>query len=128
MKSRTRLSSFDYCISFRPQRRERQIWSIEPQTKSPRLLESVAIVCRRRHLSLRTEDSYRDWIRHFILFHRKQHPRLLGAKEVEAFLNHLAVNRTVSASTQSQALNALVFLYRDVLQIEIKALEGLKRV
>ena len=68
-----------------------------------------------RHYSLRTEKSYVKWIRRFILFHGKRHPRELGASEIGAFLSDLAVARGVSASTQSQALNALVFLYRWVL-------------
>lgn len=88
----------------------------------------VSAVCRRRHFSPRTEDSYRYWIRQFILFHGKRHPRELGAPEVERFLNHLAVARQVAASTQTQALNALVFLYESVLDQPLGNLGGLKRV
>nr|WP_281242429.1 phage integrase N-terminal SAM-like domain-containing protein [Solimonas aquatica] len=78
-------------------------------------MEQVSIVCRRRHLSPGTEESYRHWIRRFILFHGKRHPQEMGATEVAAFLNDLAVARQVAASTQSQALNAIVFLYDAVL-------------
>jgi len=81
------------------------------------LLDQLSIVCRRRYFSRNTEVAYRYWARHFILFHGKRHPNQKGASEVEAFLNHLAVNRHVAASTQSQALNAIVFLY-DSLQIK----------
>ncbi len=82
--------------------------------RSP-FLASVREAIRVRHFSLRTEEAYVGWIRRFILFHRKRHPRDMGEAEVQAFLNHLAVRRKVSASTQSQALNALIFLYRHVL-------------
>jgi integron integrase len=91
-------------------------------------LDQVSIVCRRRHFSPRTEDSYCYWIRQFIYFSDKRHPNTLGGIEVEAFLNHLAAERRVSASTQSQALNALVFLYDSVLQKPLGELAGLKRV
>ena len=91
-------------------------------------MDQVSIVCRRRHLSPRTEDSYRYWIRQFIYFNDKRHPDTLGGAEVEAFLNHLAVNRHVAASTQTQALNALVFLYDSVLHMPLGRLAGLKRV
>jgi site-specific recombinase XerD len=83
-----------------------------------KLLDQVSDVARFRHLSLRTEQAYRNWIKRFILFHGKQHPRDLGAEAVRAFLTHLAVNEHVSASTQNQAFNALLFLYREVLQQE----------
>ena len=74
---------------------------------------------RVRGYSMATEDSYWMWTRQFIVFHGKRHPRELGAPEVQAFLSHLAVNRNVSGSTQSQALNALVFLYRHVLKADL---------
>ncbi len=110
-------------------RKERTSWGEAPaQPKSPRLLEQVSITCRRRHLSRRTEEAYRVWIRQYIFFHDKQHPLTVGAAGVVAFINHLAANRHVAASTQSQALNALVFLYRDVLGQEVGHLEGLQRV
>lgn len=77
--------------------------------ESPRLLERVATICRRRHFSSRTEESYRHWIKQYILYHRKQHPERLGQEQVAEFLNHLAAVRHVAASTQSQALNSIVF-------------------
>ncbi|MGY0800186.1 phage integrase N-terminal SAM-like domain-containing protein, partial [Lysobacter sp. A286] len=91
-------------------------------------MEQVATVCRRRHLSPRTEEAYRFWIRRYIFFHAKQHPREVGPGGIAPFVNHLATARQVAASTQSQALNALLFLYRDVLAIEVGHLAGLKRV
>lgn len=91
-------------------------------------MDQVSALCRRRHLSRRTEEAYRFWIRRYILFHRKQHPRLLGTSGIAPFVNHLAVDRKVAASTQSQALNALLFLYRDVLNVEVGQLDGLRRV
>jgi integron integrase len=83
------------------------------------LRRSVHAVCRRRALSLRTETAYFGWIKRFVLHHGTVHPRDLGAGEVSAFLEHLATERKVSASTQNQALNALVFLYRDVLAVDL---------
>jgi integron integrase len=74
---------------------------------------------RVKHYSIRTESAYVDWARRFILFHHKRHPREMGAPEVEAFLTHLAVERNVSASTQNQAKAALLFLYREVLQMDL---------
>jgi integron integrase len=92
-----------------------------------KLLDQVSDVARFRHLSLRTEQAYRNWIKRFILFHGKQHPRDLGAEAVRTFLTHLAVNEHVSASTQNQAFNALLFLYRQVLQGEAPKIEGVER-
>jgi integron integrase len=89
--------------------------------RPPRLLDSVRQLLRRRHYSLRTEHSYLNWIRRFILFHNKQHPRTLGPMHIEAFLNHLAVDLDVAAATQNQALSALLFLYREVLGMEIES-------
>lgn len=91
-------------------------------------MDQVHEACRRRHLSPRTEEAYRYWIRQFIFFFNKRHPRELHEGEVTKFLNHLAVQRKVSASTQTQALNALVFLYRDVLVLPLKDMNGLDRV
>ena len=82
----------------------------------PKLLDRVREAVRTRHYSRRTEEAYVGWIRRFILFHRKKHPAAMGGVEVNAFLSHLAVDAEVSASTQAQALSALVFLYRHVLQ------------
>ena len=78
---------------------------------------------RLRHYSLRTEQSYVDWVRRFILFHHKRHPAEMGASEIRDFLSHLAVDRGVSASTQNQAKSALLFLYREVLKVELPWLD-----
>ena len=94
---------------------------------APRLLEQVRELIRIRHYSIRTEQAYLQWIRRYILFNDKRHPRELGAAEVTAFLSHLAVQRNVAASTQNQALNAVFFLYRDVLKIELPWLDDLHR-
>lgn len=92
-----------------------------------RLLEQVRERIRVKHYSLRTEDAYLQWIRRFILFHGKRHPREMSAPEVEAFLSHLATAGRVSPSTQNQALSALLFLYREVLEIELPWLDGVVR-
>ncbi|MGC2458442.1 MAG: integron integrase [Gallionellaceae bacterium] len=91
---------------------------------SPRLLDLVVARLRVKHYSLRTEKTYVDWIKRFIWFHGKRHPREMGASEVEAFLSHLAVARSVSASTQNQAKSALLFLYKEVLQVELPWLDN----
>jgi integron integrase len=93
----------------------------------PRLLDRVRQALRLRHYSPRTEDAYVAWIRRYILFHRKTHPQLLGEADVTAFLTHLAVTEQVSASTQNQALGALLFLYRHVLTRELEGLDGVVR-
>src|SRR3982750_2779651 len=84
-----------------------------------KLLDQVREVLRVKHYALRTEEVYVLWIKRFIFFHQKRHPREMGAAEVQAFLSDLAVNQKVSASTQNQALNALVFLYGQVLHIDL---------
>lgn len=81
----------------------------------PKLLDRLRHACRVRHLSIRTEDAYHDWAKRFILFHGKRHPDTMAEPEVNQFLTHLAVDRTVAASTQNQALSALLFLYDAVL-------------
>lgn len=83
-----------------------------------KLLDRVRQAIRVRHYSRRTEDAYVLWIRRYILFHHKAHPSTMGSAEIEAFLTSLAVERHVSASTQNQALSALLFLYREVLQAD----------
>jgi integron integrase len=93
----------------------------------PRLLDQVREVIRIRHYSIRTEQAYVQWIRRFILFHGKRHPRDMGAPELTAFLSHLAIQRNVAAATQNQALNAILFLYRDVLKITLPWLEDVQR-
>jgi integron integrase len=92
---------------------------------APRLLEQVVNRLRVKHYSLRTEKSYVDWIKRFIWFHGKHHPKDMGAPEVEAFLSHLAVDRSVSASTQNQAKSALLFLYKEVLGIQLPWLDNI---
>ena len=93
----------------------------------PKLLDQVRDRIRVKHYSIRTETQYLQWIRRFILFHDKRHPRDMGAAEVEAFLTHLAVEGRVAASTQNQALSALLFLYREVLGINLPWLDGVVR-
>ena len=87
--------------------------------KPPRLLDQVRHTLRKKHYSLKTEKSYIYYIRQFILFHDKRHPKDMGADQIRAYLSHLAVDRTVAASTQTVALSAILFLYRHVLQIEL---------
>ncbi len=94
---------------------------------APKLLEQVRQRLRVKHYSLRTERSYIAWIRNFILFHHKRHPREMAAAEIEAFLSYLAVDRQVSPSTQNQALAALLFLYKEVLLMELPWLDGIVR-
>ena len=77
----------------------------------PKLLDQVRQVIRIKHYSLRTEESYINWIKRFIFFHNKRHPIEMGEKEIGEFITHLAKNEKVSASTQNQALCAIVFLY-----------------
>jgi integron integrase len=86
-----------------------------PTPRQPKLLDRLRSACRVRHFSRRTEEAYHDWARRFILFHHVRHPETMAEPEVNAFLTHLAVERNVSASTQNQALAALLFLYDAVL-------------
>ncbi|TAN83598.1 MAG: integron integrase [Gallionella sp.] len=90
---------------------------------APKLLDQVVARLRVKHYSLRTEKTYVDWIKRYIWFHGKRHPQEMGASEIEAFLSHLAVERSVSASTQNQAKSALLFLYKEVLQTELPWLD-----
>ena len=94
---------------------------------SPRLLQQVRERLRLKHYSLRTETAYVGWIKRFIMFSGKRHPADMGKVEVEAFLTSLAIERNVSASTQNQALAALLFLYREVLGIELPWLDDVTR-
>ena len=93
----------------------------------PGLLAVAREKMRTRHLALRTEQAYLQWIRRYVVFHHRRHPRELGAPEVEQFLTHLAVHRKVSAATQNQALQALLFLYRQVLEINLPWLGNVTR-
>src|SRR5215813_754576 len=97
------------------------------QPEAPRLLEQVREAIRVRHYSLRTEGTYVGWIKRFILFHGKRHPRDMGVQEVHQFLSHLAVEGQVAASTQSQALSAILFLYQQVLRQDIGWLHDVVR-
>ena len=90
---------------------------------APKLLDRLRDHLRTRHYSIRTETAYVDWARRFILFHGKRHPQEMGAAEVEAFLTHLAVQRQVSASTQNQAKAAILYLYKQVLGVDLPWLE-----
>jgi site-specific recombinase XerD len=90
-----------------------------PPDAPPKLLDQLRDAIRLKHYSIRTETAYVDWVKRFILFHHKRHPKDMGPPEITAFLTHLAVNENVAASTQNQALNALVFLYRHVLQRDL---------
>jgi len=90
-------------------------------------MDQVRRALRLRHYSHRTEKAYTHWIRRFILFHGKRHPRDLGTREITAFLTYLAVESKVSASTQNQALSAILFLYRHVLEMDFPDLDGLVR-
>lgn len=97
------------------------------QNTSPKLLDRVRERIRVKHYSIRTERQYTQWIKRYILFHGKQHPQDLGASHLEAFLTHLATEENVAASTQNQALAALLFLYREVLSMDLPWLENVTR-
>ena len=94
---------------------------------SPKLLDQVRERLRLKHYSIRTEHQYVQWARRFILFHQKRHPAEMGAAEVEAFLTYLAVKEQVAAATQNQALSALLFLYREVLGVNLPWLDSVVR-
>jgi len=111
-------------------------WPVQPeasgkadstQSKQPKLLERVRNAIRLRHYSKATETAYVGWIRRYVHFHGKQHPEKLGEAEISRFLTHLAVRQHVSASTQNQALSALLFLYREVLTRDVHWLDDLVR-
>jgi len=101
--------------------------TVPPVPRKPKLLDQVRHRCRLRHLARSTEKAYVAWIRRFILFHHKRHPLGMGAKEVGAFLTHLAVAGHVAASTQNQALSELLFLYRQVLDCDFGWLDDVVR-
>ncbi len=100
---------------------------MESIKKSSPFLEEVRQLMRVQYYAIRTEQSYIEWIKRFILFHDKRHPSEMGEAEVTAFLTHLSVNRNVAPATQGQALNALVFLYRKVLNRPLNELHGIVR-
>jgi integron integrase len=97
-------------------------------SSSPKLLDRVRWQLRVKHYSIRTEQAYVDWIRRFILFHRKRHPNEMGEDEIKAFLSHLAVEKQVAASTQNQAFAALLFLYQQVLDQKLGFIDNVERV
>lgn len=103
-----------------------QIAAAKP-AQQPKLLDRLRAAIRVKHYSYSTEQTYVHWCKRFILYHGKRHPQDMGAPEVEAFLSHLAVDRHVSASTQNQALAALLFLYQNVLEIKLPWLDNLTR-
>jgi site-specific recombinase XerD len=94
------------------------------QKPAPNMLGQVRDKLRVKHCAIRTEQSYLDWIKRYIYFHDKSHPKDLGAQDVEAFLTHLAVVGKVAAAKQNQAKSALFFLYREVLEIKLPWLDN----
>lgn len=94
---------------------------------APRLLDQMRERIRVKHYSIRTEETYLHWVKRYILFHHKRHPAEMGAPEVEAFLTHLATTANVSASTQNLALSSILFLYKEVLAVDLPWLEGVTR-
>src|SRR3990170_7721414 len=106
-----------------------QVPAINTATTSqkPKLLDQVRRAIRARHYSPRTEETYVHWIKRFIFFHNKRHPAEMAEKEIAQFLSSLAIESHVSASTQNQAFNALLFLYQQVLQKKIGLIEGVVR-
>ena len=100
----------------------------EPTKTAPKLLDRVRWHLRVKRYAIRTEKSYLDWIRRFIVFHGKRHPADMGEEEIAAFLSHLAIEGRVAASTQNQALSALLFLYQHVLERKLEFIDGVERV
>ncbi len=96
-------------------------------TQKPKLLDQLRQAIRTRHYSIRTEQAYVQWARRYILFHNKRHPLEMDAAEINAYLTHLANDRRVSASTQNQALCAILFLYKQVLTEDPRRIEDLVR-
>ena len=96
------------------------------EQRPKKLLDQVRDAIHLKHYSIRTEEAYVNWVKRYIYFHGLRHPAEMGAAEVEAFLTHLAVQENVAASTQNQALSALLFLYRQVLHQELGPLDALR--
>jgi integrase len=92
-----------------------------------RLLDQMREILRMHHYSIRTEEAYLEWVKRYIFFHNKRHPSDMGENEVSAFLTCLAVNKHVSASKQNQALSAILFLYKRVMNIQLDWLEDVVR-
>lgn len=101
---------------------------MEDLQNKPKILYQVRINLRTNHYSVKAEDSYIGWIKRFVLFNNKTHPEKMGAEEIRRFLNHLAVERHVSSSTQNQALQGILYLYKNVLQKDVGWVEDIKRV
>ncbi|MFE1746906.1 phage integrase N-terminal SAM-like domain-containing protein [Coleofasciculus sp. H7-2] len=97
---------------------------MEPRPK--KLLDQLRDAIRLKHYAYRTEETYVQWVRRYILFHDKRHPTEMGRVEIETFLTHLAVQEQVAASTQNQALNAILFLYREVLSLEVSEVNAIR--
>ncbi|MBI3123759.1 MAG: phage integrase N-terminal SAM-like domain-containing protein [Ignavibacteriales bacterium] len=91
-----------------------------------KLLDQVRITLRTNHYSIKTEESYISWIRRFIIFNNKVHPEKLGSEHIKNFLNYLAVSRHVSASTQNQALNGVLYLYKNLLKKEVGWIDDIR--
>ena len=96
------------------------------EQRPKKLLDQVRDAIHLKHYSIRTEGTYVNWVKRYIYFHNVRHPAEMGAAEVEAFLTHLAVKENVAASTQNQALSALLFLYREVLHQELRPVDALR--
>ncbi len=97
------------------------------ENKKPKLLEQVKVVMRASHYSIKTEEAYTNWIKRFVLFHNKRHPKDMGAEEIKAFINNLAINNHVSSATQNQALQGILFLYKNILNKDVGWIENIKR-
>ena len=106
---------------------EPALQSAKKAFSKPRLLDQVRDVIRCKHYSIRTEQTYLEWIKRFIYFNNRKHPKDLGTTHISAFLTHLAVQRKVAGSTQNQALCALVFLYKEIIKKDIGQLDDLIR-
>ncbi|MCM1982883.1 phage integrase N-terminal SAM-like domain-containing protein [Lyngbya confervoides] len=94
---------------------------------APKLIEQITITARLKHFSLKTEKSYLYYIRDFIRFHHMRHPREMGVSEIRDYLSSFALHKHIAPSTQNVALSALLFLYQQVLQIEVPFIEGIER-
>ena len=92
-----------------------------------KLLDQVRSIIRKKHYSIRTEEAYLNWVKRYILFHNKRHPKDLSENDISRFISHLATDLNVAASTQNQALNAIVFLYKQVLGIEMEDFGQMER-
>ena len=101
--------------------------TVYTSTGKPKLLDQLRFAIRAKHYSIRTEEAYVHWCKRFILFHQKRHPKAMREPEVAQFLNHLAVNEKVSSSTHNQALSAIVFLYGEVLGLQLGTIQKLER-